>query len=179
MLDASYAALKSVRRSNIVIGGMTLTNDFMTPVQFLQWMKLPNGKPPRLDWFGHNPFSTRIPNIKQGVYYKGVRDISDSDTYIKEIRRVYAKIHRRPKLWLSEYTVSSDRASRALKFFVSRTEQAKWVTAAYRLATRAPYIAGLGWFNLQDQNTPDGLTNGLLDPAGVPKPAFRAYQRVP
>jgi hypothetical protein len=179
MLDASYAALKSVRRSIVVIGGMTLTNDSMTPVRFLHWMKLPNGKPPRLDWFGHNPFAIRFPDIRQGIYYKGVRDISDSDTYIREIRHVYARIHRRPKLWLSEFTVQSDRSSSALKFFVSRSEQARWVGAAYRLATRSPYIAGLGWFNLQDQSAPDGLTTGLLDPAGYPKPAFYAYKRVP
>ena len=65
------------------------------------------------------------------------------------------------------------------RFFVSRAEQAKWLTAAYRLANRAPYISGLGWFNLQDQNTSDGLTDGLLDTAGVPKPDYYAYQRAP
>ena len=179
MLDAAYAALKRVSRRNIVIGGMTFTNDAMTPVRFLHWMKLPNGKPPRLDWFGHNPFAARFPDIRQRTYYPGVRDISDVDTYHREIKRVYRKIGRRPRLWLSEFTVQSDRSSRALRFFVSRKEQARWLTAAYRLANRAKYVAGLGWFNLEDTvGDPNGLTTGLIDASGKRKPSFRAYRRV-
>ena len=179
MLDASYVALKRVSRRNLVIGGMTLTSDIMTPVQFLKWMKLPNGKPPRLDWFGHNPFAVRFPDLRQKPYAPGVRDISDVDTFVKDVRKVYRRIGRRPKLFLSEYTVQSDRSSSHLRFFVSRAEQARWLRAAYRIANRHRYISGLGWFNLQDGPGADGLTTGLLDVNGVPKPAYAAYKRVP
>jgi hypothetical protein len=177
LLDRAYGALKSVRRSIKVIGGMTLTYDAMPPTRFLQWMRLPNGKPPRLDWFGHNPYSTRYPNLRGKPYAPGLRDMSDLDTYIGEVRRTYRAIHRSPRLWLSEFSVSSDRANRAFSFSVSRKAQARWLTAAYRIAHRNGYIAGLGWYDLQDEKANRGLTLGLLDTAGRPKPSYYAYKR--
>ena len=41
---------------------------------------------------------------------------------------------------------------------------------------RTPYIAGLGWLGLIDGPDPDGLTVGLLDEHGKPKPAYYAYR---
>ena len=61
MLDQSYGALKKVRKSIVVIGGNTWTVGVVSPPKFIRWMKLPNGKRPRLDWFGHNPFAVRYP----------------------------------------------------------------------------------------------------------------------
>ena len=46
MLDQAYGALKRVRRSNIVIGGMTWTVGVVSAPQFVRWMRLPNGRPP-------------------------------------------------------------------------------------------------------------------------------------
>src|SRR5437762_11416581 len=60
MVDGSYGVLKKRSKHNIVIGGMT---HFPDPVSWLNEMKLPNGKPPRLDWWGDNPFSGRFPNL--------------------------------------------------------------------------------------------------------------------
>jgi hypothetical protein len=178
MLDAAYGALKSVRRSNVVIGGMTWTLGVQAPATFLRRMRLPNGKPPRLDWFGHNAFSVRFPSLRKKVYYPGLRDLSDSDTFAGEIRRTYKRIHRRPRLWISEFTVQSDHANRAFSFFVSRKAQARWLTAAFTLARREHAIAGLGWYDLVDEDDPrNGLTGGLLDAQGNPKPAFAAYRR--
>ena len=177
LLDAAYGALKSVRRSNVVIGGMTWTLGVQPPATFLKRMKLPNGRPPRLDWFGHNPFSVRFPDIGKQPYYPGLRDISDSDTFVHEIRKVYRRIHERPRLWLSEFTVQADHANRAFSFYVSRKAQARWLAAAYRLAHRDRAISGLGWYSLVDEpDTKAGLTGGLLDANGNPKPAFAAYR---
>ena len=39
-----------------------------------------------------------------------------------------------------------------------------------------PGVSGLGWFNLADQDAPNGLTFGLLDTALAPKPAYQAYK---
>ena len=84
------------------------------------------------------------------------------------------------KLWLSEFTISSHHANRAFTFAVSRTQQATWLSAAFRLANSVDYVAGMGWFNLvdppplpHDQN----LTSGLLTYRLQRKPAFYAYQR--
>lgn len=177
MLDQAYGALKGVRRSNVVIGGMTWTVGVITAPQFVRLMRLPNGKPPRLDWFGHNPFSVRFPRLSRRPYGNGIRDISDLDTLNREVRRAYR--HRsRPRLWLSEFTVSARRTNRAFNFFVSERQQARWVSAAYRIANTRGYIAGLGWYTLLDEpETNTGLTSGLLDAAGKPKPAYYAYRR--
>jgi hypothetical protein len=179
LLDASYGVLKKRSRRNVVIGGMTFTTGEVTAPEWLRWMRLPNGKPPRLDWYGHNPFAVRKPNLGQKVYYPGVRDFSDLDTLHRELKKAYRKRHMTPRIWVSEYAVSSDHGNRAFGFSVSRAAQAQWLTAAYRIAHRTPWIAGLGWWTLLDEQSsaPDAITTGLLDRTGAPKPAYWAYRR--
>jgi len=174
LLDKAYVALNRVRKRNIVIGGNTFSAGGVKPAQFVRWMRLPRGKKPRFDWFGHNPFGARFPDIRQDPLAIGYRDICDVDTFSRELRRSFP----RKKLWLSEYTVSSDRSTRAFNFYVSRADQAKWLTAAYRIA-RKRYVAGLGWFNLHDEDPAvrRSLTNGLMTFSGERKPAFFAYKR--
>jgi hypothetical protein len=179
MLDASYGALKSVRRSNVVIGGMTSDGQGPSLTDYLHMMRLPNGKPPRLDWFGHNPFGVRYPKLSAPTYNATVRDMSDVDTFSREIRQTYRSIHRRPRLWLSEFNVQSDHASGAFSFYVSRKVQASWLSAAYRIAHREPYVAGLGWFELLDSGAPYKLSGGLMTVGGKRKPAWSAYRRAP
>jgi len=187
LLRSAYRALKRRSAKNIVIGGMTFTFGDVMPRDFLRFMRLPNGKPPPLDWYGHNPFSRRFPNLRLRGYagYPSARDVSDIDTFAKEIhrtyRRKYSRFRRRgPRLWLSEFTVSSDQPNRAFTFAVSRRQQALWLRAAYRIA-RKPYIAGLGWFNLLDDpiSVPNHITTGLMTYEGKRKAAYRAYKRVP
>lgn len=175
VLNAAYHGLKRASRKNIVIGGDTWSFGDVEPADFVKWMRLPNGKPPPLDYYGHNPFSIRFPKLRANPYYPGGRDINDIDTLEQQLRGVY---HRPVKLWLSEFTVSSDHANRAFSFAVSRAQQARWVTAAYRLVDSVNYVAGLGWFNLLDEPPTDSgaLTNGLMTYDLQPKPAFAAYE---
>ena len=175
LLDSAYGALKGVRRSNVVIGGMTWTGGVVSPSKFIRWMRLPNGRRPRLDWFGHNPFSARFPRLSRPPYSPGIRDFSDIDSLYAQLRREYPR--PAPRLWLSEYSVSARRPNRAFRFHVSEREQARWLRAAYRIASRHNFVAGLGWYTLLDENDPkQGLTNGLLDATGKPKPAYYAYR---
>jgi hypothetical protein len=179
LLDAGYQALKGVSKANIVIGGNTWSFGTVEPADFVKWMRLPDGKPPPLDYYGHNPFSARFPNLNEKPYYPGGRDINDIDTLDAQLDRVY---QRPVKLWLSEFTVSSNHANRAFSFAVSRQNQAKWLTAAFRLADSVNYVAGMGWFNLVDETPlPDhqNLTTGLLTYRLTPKPAYYAYRRAP
>jgi hypothetical protein len=177
LLDAGYHALKHVSRSNIVIGGNTWSFGVVEPADFVKWMRLPNGHPPPLDYFGHNPFGRRFPNLRENPYYHGGRDINDIDTLESQLRRTY---HHRVMLWLSEFTISSDHNTYAFDFHVSRRGQARWLTAAFKLADSVDYVAGLGWFNLLDSpaSTPYKLrlTNGLMTWSMKRKPAFYAYE---
>jgi hypothetical protein len=177
LLDKAYGALKSVRRSNIVIGGMTVTYADMWARDWIRWMRLPNGRLPRLDWFGHNPFSGRRPKLSNPTYRASVRDMSDVDTLVRQVRRHWRPRHIRPRLWLSEFCVPSDRASYAFSFHVSRPTQARWLGDAFRISHNHGFIAGIGWFNLQDGEGPNGVTCGLLDTNGRRKAAYAAYKR--
>ncbi len=201
LLNAAYGALKAVSSSNVVIGGMTWTAGLVPPPNFIRWMRLPDGEPPRLDYFGHNPYSARFPNLKEGprpellTFVKNQeflkhkkpkltleRDINDIDTLHSELAAAY---RRRPggapKLWLSEFSISSDSVSYAFNYFVSRPVQARWVTAAFKLVDSVSYVAGLGWYELLDEpaSVPRHLTEGLLTESGADKPAFSAYAHAP
>lgn len=180
LLDMAYGALKKANRRDIVIGGNTFTVGDVHPANFVRWMRLPNGKPPRLDWYGHNPFSTRFPDLRDRPQCSTCRDFGDIDTYIREIRRAYRKRNRRPKLWLSEFTIQSDHASDQFQFYTSREGQAAFLKAGFRIARRHKYVAGLGWYQLMDDPGPPGGVSrnwGLMTTSRKKKPAYSAYQR--
>jgi hypothetical protein len=181
LLDAAYGALKAVSPSNMVIGGMTFTVGEVGTPDFIRWLRLPNGAPPRMDYYGHNPYSTRFPESSQQPYDPQVRDIDDIGTLYSELKAAYRGHGAAPKLWLSEFGISSDKPNRAFDYYVSRAVQAHWVTAAFKLADSVPYVASLGWYELLDEppSTPDNITEGLMTADGAPKPAFSAYARVP
>lgn len=180
MVDAAYGALKAASPSNLVVGGMTLNGGTVRPTLFARWLKLPNGRPPRMDLWGHNPFDGRFPDLADEPVGR-FRGFNDIDTLHREIRAYYRQGHRKvPRLWLSEWTVISDKPSRIfLKFYVSPQEQARWLRAAFGIAQSTPYVAGLGWFTLLDEPTAPGSANwGLMRADGAPKPAYDAYKRV-
>jgi hypothetical protein len=178
LLDAAYRALKQRDPRNIVIGGMTWTNGTVKPRDFVRWLRLANGKPPRLDWFGHNPFPFRFPRLSQTPTPGGFRDISDMDTFSREVRHAYK---RAVPLWLSEYTIQTARGSDIFATFVSEAGQAAYLTAGYRIADDlGPRVAGLGWVSLLDEPEAPGSANwGLLTNPLRPKPSFAAMVRAP
>ena len=177
ILDAAYGALKAVSPRNLVIGGMTWTGGDVKPAPFMKFMRLPNGRPPRLDWFGHNPFPFRFPNLRNLAVGEGFRDISDLDVFQRQLRRTYGK---RARFWLSEFLVLSDRGSDQFRMSVSRTGQARWLRAAYRIADDLDSVAGLGWLSLLDERERTGSSNwGLLTADGQRKPSYGAYRSAP
>jgi hypothetical protein len=178
LLDAAYGALKRESPANRVIGGMTWTGGTSKPATFLRQMRLANGRPPRLDWFGHNPFPYRFPKLSEPPIGLGFRDISDVDTFSGEIARVYG---RNVPLWLSEYTIQSDRGSATFATFVTQAAQARYVTAGYAIADElGSAVAGLGWLALLDEPpSPTSANWGLLTYGLQRKPAFAAFARAP
>ena len=187
LLDAAYGALKRVRRSNVVIGGNTFTSGDVRPRKFIKSMRLPDGRPPRMDLYGHNPFTWRRPALKNQYGGYGFADYSDLDTLATWVDH-YLGRHRRHRrhrigLFISEFTVPSDHPNGLFNFWVSRRKQATWLAAALRIAHRWPRVHTFGWFSLYDQppNGPDGASGnetnwGLLDWRGRPKPSYSAFK---
>ena len=178
VLDAAYGALKAASSSNRVIGGMTWTSGDIKPTDFVRWMRLPDGRRPRLDWFGHNPFPFRFPRLSDAPIDGGIRDISDTDTFSADVSRAYG---RRIPLWLSEFTVQTDHGSNVFATFVSHAAQGRYVTAAFQLADDlAGRVSGLGWFGLVDEAPAATSANwGLLTYGLERKPSFAALARAP
>src|SRR5207248_789168 len=51
MLDASYGALKRASKRNLVIGGNTYTTGDVSTREWINYLRLPNGRPPRMDLY--------------------------------------------------------------------------------------------------------------------------------
>lgn len=179
LLDKAYGQLKAERRSNLVIGGNTYVTGEVRPPDWVRSMKLPNGRPPRMDLYGHNPFSFRNPNLRNPPSTEDLVDFSDLGRFDKLIQRYLGRPrHKRIRLFLSEFTIPTAR-DREFNFHVSRKTQAKWITNAFRVARKVDAVA-LGWVHLYDEPPVPGQTSvkgGLLTHDGRRKRGFYAFLR--
>jgi hypothetical protein len=182
MLDDSYAALKRVSRQNLVIGGNTFTVGDVAPLRWIQALRLPDGRPPRFDLYGHNPFTRRLPSRKGVALGRGAADFTDLSRLAAAVDRNLRRSRRRPgpRLYLSEFSLPTDHPNAEFNFWLDRSTQASWLAAALRIARTWPRIYTLGYLGLYDDPPrSDGLevNRGLLDWTGAPKPAFSVFQR--
>jgi len=176
LLDAAYGALKSVSKNNVVIGGNTYVTGEVRPTDWVRNMRLPDGRPPRMDLYGHNPFSVREPNLRNPPSASGLADFSDLGRFDALIQKQLGRPrHKRVRLWLSEFTIPTFSDSE-FNFHVDLKTQAKWITSAFRVA-RQVHAAGLGWIHLQDVDAGNIIGGGLLTADGKPKPGFYAFMR--
>jgi hypothetical protein len=182
MLDACYGALKRVSRRNLVIGGNTYTVGDISPRNWIRYMKLPNGKPPRMDLYGHNPFTSRRPDLRNpgptGTAV-GYADFSDLGRLVGWLDKDQRRGKRPLPLFLSEFFFPTDHPNHEFPFYVTRSTQANWLAAALRIARRWPRIYTLGWYSLYDDPptpTGDEVNRGLIDITGRKKLAYYAYR---
>ena len=85
---------------------MTYTIGEISTQQWIENLRLPDGKPPRLDMYGHNPFSSRAPNLSNPPSPKQEFDFSDLGQLSKLVDRYLGRPgNPDPKLFLSEWTV--------------------------------------------------------------------------
>lgn len=182
ILDASYAALKSRSRRNIVIGGNSFTTGDISSLNWIRNLRLPNGRPPRMDLYGHNPFSSRRPLLNRPPLGFGFADFSDLDLLARWVDRWLARPRgkRRINFFLSELFWPTDHANHEFNFWVTRKTAASWLTDALRTTRRWSRIYTLGWYALYDDppnRKGDEVNRGLLTHRGRKKPAYFAYKR--
>jgi hypothetical protein len=180
LLDAAYGQLKAQRRNNIVIGGNTYVTGEVRPIDWMRAMKLRDGRPPRMDRYGHNPFSSRHPRLSNPPSPQGVVDFSDIGRFDKAIQRALGKPRKKTiRLFLSEFTIPTG-PDREFNFHTSLRTQANWITSAFRVARQVRNVAGLGWVHLYDEPPSPGNTvvnGGLLTHDGKRKPGYAAFKR--
>jgi hypothetical protein len=174
ILDAAYGALKSVNRSNRVIGGMTYTTGDISTRQWIENLRLPDGKPPRLDMYGHNPFSWRAPNLSNPTSPEQEVDFSDLGRLSKLVDRYLGRPgNRDPKLFISEWTVPTS-VDLEFGFYVEPLVQAQWITDGLQIASQLPSIYAVGWIHLYD--VPPTSYGGLIQTDGAEKPGYSAWK---
>jgi hypothetical protein len=187
LLDAAYASMHAARRNVVVIGGNMhpygFNDEFTTaPDRFLRYMVLPNGRRPRLDMFGMNPYTQRPLNMALSHHARGV-DFDDLDWLVKQLDRYWPKRHL--QLFVDELGWNTEHEALGWLFVVSRRMQASKVTKSYRLAAGLGRINTMCSFLLFDQPPAKdngrwvNWTSGLRTWDGVRKPAWKAFARVP
>lgn len=184
ILDDAYVALKQVNGSNLVIGGNTFSGGDIRPLAYIKALRLPNGRPPRMDLYGQNPFGYRRPDLSKNLINEssGVADFCDLDVVAKYVDRYLSRAGRNPqklRLFLSEYFVPTDHSNTEFNYWVSRRTAANWLRAGLAITRSWHRIYTLGWFELYDE-APDGhgteVNRGLLTYAGHKKPAYYAFK---
>jgi hypothetical protein len=187
LLDAAYGPMHAARPNVVVIGGNVHPagyNDETTtaPDTFIANMVLPNGRRPRLDMFGINPYTERPLNMALRHLPRRV-DFDDLDWLGRQLDRLWPRRHLR--LYVDEFGWNTEHEAQGWLYHVSRKKQAADLPKAYRLAASLRRVDTLCWFQLYDA-PPDksggiwrNWTSGLRTWDGVRKPAWRAFARVP
>jgi hypothetical protein len=174
MLDAAYGALKHVGRANVVIGGMTYTTGDISTQQWIENLRLPDGRAPRLDMYGHNPFSFRAPNLSNPPSPEQQVDFSDLGRLSKLVNRYLGRPgNPHPRLFISEWTVPTA-VDLEFNFYVEPLLQAQWITDGLRIAQSLPSVYAVGWIHLYDE--PPVSYGGLIQTDGAEKPGYSAWK---
>ncbi|MGH2956032.1 MAG: hypothetical protein ACRDL6_03460 [Solirubrobacterales bacterium] len=174
LLDTAYAALKDLDPANLVIGGNTYTAagpGAIYTYQWLRYLRLPDGSRPRMDMYGHNPFTFRKPRFSKRPSRKGAVGFGDLHRLARRLDRVFPD--QDLPLFLSEWGVPIGFKDKDLLFSLKPREGKRWIKAAFRIARRWDRIYTLGWVHPVDTRS---NSQGLLDADGNVKPGYDAFQ---
>jgi hypothetical protein len=187
LLDAAYGAMHAARPNVVVIGGNLHPagfNDATTtaPDTFITNMVLPNGRRPRLDMFGINPYTERPPNL--ALRHRPHRvDFDDLDWLGRRLDTVWPGRHL--KIFVDEFGWNTEHEAQGWLYHVSRKKQAADLRRAYALAGKLARVDTLCWFQLYD-SPPEkrgqywwNWTSGLRTWEGARKPSWQAFRSVP
>lgn len=181
LVDATYGRLKAVNSANVVIGGNTTTTGTIDPFNWARFMRLANGKPPRMDLYAHNPFGARGPNLAKDQLVEGTADMSDLDVFWPWVKKYQRRAGRNADLglFISEYTAPTDQLGFEFPYYVTRPLQARWLRAAWNIAKSEKFY-GFGWIALHDTDRRQyngGISGiGLIDVDGRKKPSYAVFK---
>ncbi|MGH2867338.1 MAG: hypothetical protein ACRDNK_07190 [Solirubrobacteraceae bacterium] len=170
LLDDAYAQLKSVSRQNLVLGGSTWSGGNIDTQQWIENLRLPNGRRARMDIYAHNPFSNHEPSFAQPFSPLGEVQFSDLPELGTWIDRY---LRRGMPIFVSEFTIPTA-IDQEFQFYVDPPVAAQWVTSALRLSRQWNRIYGFGWIHVYDD--PPLSNGGLLTARGRPKPDYYAFE---
>src|SRR2546423_15696335 len=98
-------------------------------------MRLPNGRPPRLDLYGHNPFTLRKPDLTNPPLGHDRADFSDLRRFNRVVdNNLGTPQHRHIRLFLSEWCEPTAPGDTEFNWYITRKQQASWTTAAFDVA---------------------------------------------
>lgn len=187
LVDRAYGVLKARSRKNLVIGGMSFTTGDVAPLNWVRNLKLPSGRPPRMDMYGHNPFSGRRPALSKPPLIAGYADMSDIDTLARWVdrwidKRRSAKVRKSKPMpiFISEFTLPTDQANPFFNLYVDRPTQASWLRDAMKIVRSYSRIYTFGWYQLRDQppnRTGNEARWGLMESGGAKKAAYNVFRR--
>ncbi len=150
----------------------------VSPVAFLLAAKRAGMK--GFDAYAHNPYygvptetpTTRPPSTRSGQAPTAIT-LANINVLVAEMRRLYGP---RP-LWITEYGYQTNPPDG--QFGISWAKQARYLTEAFAVARKNPYITMMLWFLVRDEPDLPGWQSGLVTTDGRKKPSFNAFRRLP
>lgn len=183
LLDLAYVAVKRAGKDDVVVGGNTTTTGQIFPRNWIKWMVLSNGRPPRMDVYGHSPYGARAPSL--GGFPPspaGQADFADLPQLATWLDLWLTRpAGRRPlPIFVAKWFIPAG-PNLQFPFYTSVDGQAAQITQAFRVARRWKRMYGVGWEVWQDEARRPGLTTpltgGLLDARAQTKPAYQAFRK--
>lgn len=126
------------------------------------------------DVWAHHPYYGR-PSESPSTKPKDRTSVTLAN--IGDLTKLLTKLYGNKKLWITEYGYQTRPPDKA--FGVSWIKQAQYLSKAYALARKNPRITMMLWFLLRDEGRLSGWQSGLFTAAGVKKPAYNAFRRLP
>jgi hypothetical protein len=171
LLQAAYPAVKQADPNALVVFGGVSQNDYAFVEGAYQ-----AGAKGNFDVMAVHPYPG--PNPPETVWYAGSRIAPNAFTGFREVRNsMLARGDDKP-IWLTEFGWSTTTTA---SWGVTPTQQADYLTRAYRLLEQHPYIQLAYWYNLRnnfwDQDADTWETQlGLTHTDFTPKPSYNAYK---
>jgi hypothetical protein len=144
----------------------------ISPLAFLAALKKYGLR--HFDVYAHHPYyssPTESPTTKPKA--RTVVTLANIDLLTKLLTKLYGN----KKLWITEYGYQTRPPDRL--YGVSWRNQARYLTKAYAIARKNSRITMMLWFLIRDEGRLSGWQSGFFTAAGVKKPSYDAFRRLP